>query len=137
MGFEYKIENDEIIITGHVNKMVESIVIPDTIEGYPVTKIGNAFYDCYYIRKVDLPNTVTKIGSCVFPRAFIGLQTLTINNIEVKEGVNVINNRFIFYNGYTSNILYQINDDYVCDDGYFMDGEFKCYLNGLKWSSNI
>lgn len=120
--FEYKIENDEATITGYNDRSAKSIIIPGFIDNLPVTKIGSfSFAHCNTTLNIILPNSVTYLGE----NSFIGNDMLIINNIELKEGINVVNNRFIFYNGYTSNIMYQINDDYVCDDGYFMDGEFK------------
>lgn len=143
--FEYEIIDNVVNIIDYKDESVTSLIIPEFIEGLPVTKIGDkAFSNLYILEYIHIPNTVTKIGSFSFAQcnttlnivlpnsvtylgenSFIGNDMLIINNIELKKGVNVVNNRFIFYNDYTSNIMYQINDDYVCDDGYFMDGEFK------------
>lgn len=128
MDFKYKIIDGEVTITGYNGITVESIIIPEFIDNLLVTKIGSfSFAHCNTTLNIILPNSVTYLGE----NSFIGNDMLIINNIELKEGINVVNNRFIFYNGYTSNIMYQINDDYVCDDGYFMDGEFKNRLMGL------
>ena len=122
MDFKYKIFDGEVTITGYNGITVESIIIPEFIDNLLVTKIGSfSFAHRDTTLNIILPNSVTYLGE----NSFIGNDMLIINNIELKEGVNVVNNRFIFYNGYTSNIMYQINDDYVCDDGYFMDSEFK------------
>lgn len=79
---EYKIENEEAIITG-VNGNVNSIIIPDTIESYPVTtledcifsasglkdivisenvkSVGAAFFECYTVESIYLPDSVTDV----------------------------------------------------------------------------
>ena len=90
---------------------VTSIVIPDMIDGLPVTEIGDyafsgysnlltikipdtlkslgafAFYDCYRLTKIELPDSVTKIAAGVFSHC----RTLT----EIKIPVSIAK----IYNG--------------------------------------
>ena len=43
----YEIENDEVTITGIVDRDATEIIIPEEINGYKVTKIGESvFIDC-------------------------------------------------------------------------------------------
>ena len=43
------------------------IIIPDTIEGLPVTSIADrAFFGCTIITRVEIPNTVTHVGDYAF-----------------------------------------------------------------------
>ena len=65
------------------------IVIPETIEhngvNYSVTSIGNsAFYECYRLTSITIPNSVTSIGN----RAFYGCSRLT--SIEIPNSVTSI-----------------------------------------------
>jgi len=57
----------EIQITDCQTNASGSITIPTTLEGKPVTVIGNsAFYDCSSIASVIIPDTLTIIGGSAF-----------------------------------------------------------------------
>ncbi len=59
--------NGEIAIIGVTDKTNSEIIIPDTIDGFKVTKIAdNAFINNQTITKVTLPDTVTSIGMGAF-----------------------------------------------------------------------
>lgn len=63
---EYEIKNDKVIITGYT-KSPKYIIIPDTIEGYPVTEIGDrAFKDCWNLEAVKIGNNIERIGGRAF-----------------------------------------------------------------------
>lgn len=65
-GLEYEISDGEVTITGYTGSVAE-LIIPDTIEGYPVTKIGSsAFYNCTCLTGVTVPESVTSIGYYTF-----------------------------------------------------------------------
>lgn len=68
--FIYEIKDQTVTITGYTDLCSGDIVIPDTIEGYPVTKIGDdAFANCKTITAVTIPDGVTTIGKNAFSRA--------------------------------------------------------------------
>ncbi|MCD7775130.1 MAG: leucine-rich repeat domain-containing protein, partial [Clostridiales bacterium] len=57
-------------------------IIPDTIEGYPVTAIGNlAFYDCELLTDIFIPGSVKIIGDYAF------YYCSSLKNIEISTGV--------------------------------------------------
>lgn len=72
----YEIVNGEVTITGYTDELPADVIIPDTVEGYPVTAIGdNAFLECP-LNSVIIPNSVTTIGSCAF--SYSGLYEIFI-----------------------------------------------------------
>jgi hypothetical protein len=71
--------NYNITITGYTGSG-GSVTIPSTIGGIPVTSIGsNAFFYCYNITSVTIPNSVTSIGYQAFDSCY-SLNSVTIGN---------------------------------------------------------
>ena len=67
-GFTYTLENDEAtIISYKSNENIDTLNVPDQIDGHKVTKISVNFkatsnsYDSYEINSLILPNTITDI----------------------------------------------------------------------------
>ncbi len=76
--------DNTIMITGYTGSIEGELVIPDKIDGMPVTAIEkNAFISCE-MTSVVLPETVTEIGE----RAFYACTNLT--SITLPEGVTKI-----------------------------------------------
>lgn len=65
--FQYDIEDNEVIITGFADEVLEDFEIPNEIEGYPVTGIGDTAFYSKGIKSVNLPDTLTNIGINAFP----------------------------------------------------------------------
>lgn len=65
-SFRYEVIDGQVIISGFIGNETE-VVIPSTIEGYPVTKIDyEVFYNNREITAVRIPDTVVSIGSRAF-----------------------------------------------------------------------
>jgi len=62
------------------------IVVPDKIDGYPVTSIGSgAFVECSDITSVILPESITKIGSSAFLRCSSLTSLVIPDRVETIE----------------------------------------------------
>jgi hypothetical protein len=70
--FETKPDGGGVIFTGCVGRG-GAVAIPASIDGKPVTGIGaKAFFDCFSLTSVTLPESVITIGG----RAFAGCESL-------------------------------------------------------------
>lgn len=69
-----------------------NIDIPETLDGYTVTAIGNsAFYGCYYLKDITIPQSVKSIGR----EAFYGctaMKSLTIKDAATSIGDSAFQN---------------------------------------------
>ncbi len=78
---EYKIINDEAVITGCDVSASGEIKIPETLSGAPVTTIKDyAFYFCDGIEKVSIPASVTTIEPSAFYTAYGTIKGITVDN---------------------------------------------------------
>jgi len=77
--FNYTTENGTITLTGYTGPG-GAVAIPDTINGMPVTRIGDlAFYNYTRLTSVTIPNSVTNIGDYAFAGC-TNLTSVTIPN---------------------------------------------------------
>ncbi len=87
--FTYTIADGSVTITGY-NIEAEKIVIPQSIEGYPVTQIGaNAFKKCSGIKEIVLPETLETIGAYAFAQS-------SLDTVVIPSSVKKIDNYAYF-----------------------------------------
>ena len=65
-GVDYIVSKNGSTVLSY-NGSQASVIIPDKIEGYAVTKIDNeVFYDCDSIESIEMPSSITSIGNYAF-----------------------------------------------------------------------
>ncbi len=99
--FTYTTDGTSVTITDYPEDAVGAVVIPFTIDGKPVTGIGDSAFDrCSSISSVTIPPGVTIIGT----RAFNYCDSLV--NVNIPDGVTSIGTRaFGICEGLTSIII--------------------------------
>ena len=95
----------------------DSVIIPESItyntEIYSITSIGNyAFYHCYGLTSITIPNSVTSIGSYAFHNCN-GLTSITIPNSVTSIGISAFN----YCTGLTEIIVLSNNKNFTSDNG--------------------
>ena len=111
LDYSYEIINSEAVIIECNKESTGDIVIPDSIDGYPVTTIKEeAFINCNKITGVVIPDSVTAIEDFAFSNCESlvnvtiggGVKTLgmgifvnckNLENVVVKNGVPYISNQ--------------------------------------------
>lgn len=85
--FNYIVNQDGATcsIYGVSGRLVSDLIIPESLDGFTVTGIGdNAFNQCAWIKKVTIADTITTIGN----RAFANCGGITA--IEIPDSVTTI-----------------------------------------------
>ena len=94
--WQYEIRNEEIYLDRYLGD-AESVVIPDTIDGYVVKRIPltTLFINNYTVKEVSLPETITSIAGGVFASAY-ALESITIDKTS-SDGFHSVDG--VLYNG--------------------------------------
>lgn len=130
----YEINNGEVTITDCDTSISGDVVIPDTIEGYPVTVIGDsAFESCTALTSIIIPDSVITISYSAFWNCS-GVESVTIGDSVVtidayafqhcdslKNIVIPANVTRIDYSAFSScdtlkSITVDENNEYFCND---------------------
>ena len=78
--YDYIILDDDTVMINKYNGTDIDVVIPDTIDGKPVTSIGeSAFYHCTSLTAVTVPDSVTTVGKGIF-RGCTELTSISLPN---------------------------------------------------------
>ena len=81
----YAINDGKVTITDCDESISGDVVIPDTIDGYPVTAIGEfAFADCFKLEDIQFPESLIEIGDSSFSMC------VSLEEISLPESLEVI-----------------------------------------------
>ena len=98
--------NGEVTITDCCETAIGELIIPDTIEGNPVTSIGErAFEDCIGLTRISLGSGITSIGE----RAFSHCSQL--RSINIPAGVTAISTYTFLYCTRLNSVIFEANSE--------------------------
>jgi hypothetical protein len=95
-NINYTISDDQATVDGLADStLTKTVTIPAEIEcdevSYPVTSIGDhAFYDCYSLTSITLPQTITTIESSAF------YNCVKLKSFNIPNSVKSIGNRAFY-----------------------------------------
>lgn len=94
--YQYSLQNGQVTIEGVTDLFDGYADIPETIEGYPVTKIGEFAFGSekgttYHTISVTIPNSVTDIGDYAFSDCW-GLTTVNMGSGVISIGTEAFYN---------------------------------------------
>lgn len=120
-AYKYDLYTDHVVITKYTGKD-EAVVIPQTIEGQPVTVLGeDSFKSNKTMTSVTIPETVTEIGV----NAFGFCNGLT--DIQIPSSVRILNVGAFKYCENLENIAFSGNIE-IIERNVFQD---------TKWEKNL
>jgi hypothetical protein len=96
--FEYYIVNDEVFISKYINSSTlddGNVVVPESIEGYPVTTILPEAFAYADIHSVTFPSTLTTINSKAFYFSYV-------SNVYFSSSITYIGGEAFRGNNFTS-----------------------------------
>ncbi|MDD4583644.1 MAG: S-layer homology domain-containing protein [Eubacteriales bacterium] len=128
--FKYISETDEIIITGfadELDELIEDIVIPNEIQGCPVTGIKEMAFWSKEIKSVVFPETLATIGTNAF-------HTNKLTEVILPESVTTIDD-YAF--GFNENLVKVVipNPNVTIGEGAFAGGSSDLIIYGVPGSS--
>ena len=156
--FFYTVSDGKVTVTG-VKCGVESVYIPDYIDGYPVTAIGDhafqnygqsvlhmklrlprtlksigsySFYECTSLEELDLPDGLDSIGPYAFGRC------LSLSHIGIPASVKSLGSEAFYYARGTSYIRVGGGITNVPGYAFYMTVSNRCFIfdEGVKTVSS-
>ncbi|MEO2121766.1 MAG: leucine-rich repeat domain-containing protein, partial [bacterium] len=109
---------DTITITDCDTGASGTLIIPGTIEGKPVTSIGeDAFFECEFLTSITIPEGVTSIGAWAFDDCY-ALRTVTIPDSVTSIGRGAFDECYALRTVTIPDSVTSIGDwaFYCCDD---------------------
>ncbi len=90
-SWTYSVSENQATITSYTGSTNGTVIIPESLDSYPVVAIGENVFSSYYITTVIIPATVTSIGDGAFYGGEIFQNLVLKGNTPPTLGSNVLN----------------------------------------------
>lgn len=132
-GLIYILYADHAELAKTVNPEFDEVIIPEEIDGLPVTVIGDGtFCDCYELQSVSLPDTIEKIGKSAF-------ENCGISKIVLPGSIKEVGDDAFLYCGLLSEIV--IPEGFTNFGKHCFRGtewqHLRCNLDGFYIENNV
>lgn len=85
--YKYYKSTDSYYVTGYTKELTGEVIIPETVNGKKVTAVRKeAFRNCLRLSTIQLPETVTAIGSYAFERSDITQIKIPDSVVSIGKG---------------------------------------------------
>jgi len=130
--FDYTVNNGTVSITGYAGSGGMA-VIPDTVNGLPVTSIGEFAFDGYgNLTSVTIGTNVASIGEYAF------FNCVSLTNVTIGANVNNIGNYAFAYCSSLTSAYFQGNAPSNNGTAFYNDSATVYYLSGTTgWGSTF
>ena len=144
--YTYTVSNGRAIIKRCSTSVSGDIEIPSTLGGYPVTQISNeAFYECFSLTGVIIPDSVTSIGYKAFDRCWDLTNVILSNNVssigeDAFQGCPLTSISIppsVKYIGQHAFSSTGIKNVYITDIGAWVNISFGFHANPLEYAENL
>ena len=97
-GVTYQNGDDGNLVVAKYDGTCKKIIIPETVNGYKVTKIGDNAFKESMIESISLPSTITEIGNSAFYKCY------SLTTVSLNEGITSIGDE-AFYQCYIEQLV--------------------------------
>jgi hypothetical protein len=125
--FNYYPDNNEVIITGFADEVLQDVIVPNEIEGYPVTGIGDTAFFLKQIKNIEFPDTLINIGTNAF-------RSNQLTKVIIPNSVNTIGDYAFGFNDELIEVVIP-NRNTVIGEGAFYQCSPDLIIYGVPGSS--
>lgn len=123
--YELNVEENGIVITGYEGEKQGDLVIPDEIDGYPVTEIGKgAFQHSSFEGELVFPESIVKINNDAFYDCEFSGELVFPKELQV-----IGKYAFAGCKGFTGDLIFPVNVNTIDDGAFAMS---RCFTGHLQ-----